>query len=332
MTDPNTTINFVSAAAVSELLDWKGVIDAMQRAYSISHDDRVSPARTVASEGRHWLRSLIAIPPGGRFMGGKLFGAGPKPLINYLIPLFEQESGELRALVDGALVTSFRTASTSAAALNKIAPDEELVLGVIGSGQEAQAHVRAIAAIRKIRELRIYSPTRSSRERFASAFEAETGIPSFPAETAEDAVRPATLVVAAARSRDETPILYGDWLERARAVVSVGSTVVEQREIDTSVVDRCDLIICDVLDEVMYETGDMIAAAKAGINFEEKCISLNDLFCGKSDAKLKAASLPLFKSVGAGLQDIVCAEMAYELANKANKLIPLPMEFSGKKI
>jgi ornithine cyclodeaminase/alanine dehydrogenase len=265
-------------------------------------------------------------------MGGKLFGMGPKPAINYLIPLFEQETGELRALVDGAFITSFRTASTSAAALDVLAPKEELVVGLIGSGQEAAAHARAIHAIRKIRELRIFSPTPASRGRFAKTFQAETGVHCVAADTAEDAVRPATLVVAAARSRDESPILYGDWLDDCRAVVSVGSTVPEQREIDVSVVARCDLIACDVLDEVMHETGDMIAAKEAGISFEHKCVSLNDLLCGKVEEKVRNARMPMFKSVGAGIQDIVCAELAYELAGKAGRLVALPIEFYRKTI
>jgi ornithine cyclodeaminase/alanine dehydrogenase len=68
-------------------------------------------------------------------MGGKLFGVGRNPAINYLIPLFEQETGELRAIIDGAFVTSFRTAATSAAALETLAPRDEIVLGLIGGGQ-----------------------------------------------------------------------------------------------------------------------------------------------------------------------------------------------------
>jgi alanine dehydrogenase len=332
MTEPSLPISFVSASAVSDVLDWAPVIVGLTRAYSVPHGPMVSPSRTVARNGKISLRSLTAIPPGARFMGGKLFGIGTNPVVNYLIPLFEQQTGELRALVDGVFITSFRTASTSAAALNVLAPDEPLVVGVIGSGQEALAHARAINTIRKIAELRVFSPTPASRERFAKAFEAETGVRCVPTDSPEDAIRPATLAVAAARSRDESPILYGDWLDNCRAVVSIGSTVPEQREIDVSVVERCDLIVCDVLDEVMHETGDMIAAKEAGIAFEDKCISLNELLSGNAADRARDARLPMFKSVGAGIQDIVCAEMAYELAAKAGRLVPLPIEFYRKTI
>ena len=167
MTQSTPQLSFVSADAVRDVLNWKAVIDGLKAAYSLPHGPRVSPPRTLALEDKSWLRSLIAIPPGARFMGGKLFGAGASPAFNYLITLAEQDTGAIRAFVDGAFVTSFRTASTSAAALDHIADDEPLTLGLIGSGQEAMAHAQAINAIRPIREVRVYSPTPASRERFA---------------------------------------------------------------------------------------------------------------------------------------------------------------------
>lgn len=323
-------LNFVSAQTVLDVLDWQPVIESLTKAYSIPHGPSVSPLRTVARDGRVWIRTLTSVPPGARFMGAKVFGVGRKPAINYLISLIEQASGELRALVDGANITTFRTASTSAAAMQVLAPRENVILGVIGSGQEAKAHVQALSAIRTIKQLYVFSPTPASRERFAKEIGADLGIECIAVETAEKAARPASVVIAAARSRDETPTVYGEWLDNCRAMISIGSTLPEQREIDVSVIERADLIICDVLEEVIDDTGDMIAAAKSGIAFEHKCFSLNDLLTGKLDDRLKTSKFPIFKSVGAGIQDIVVAELAYTLASDAGKLIDLPIEFYTK--
>lgn len=52
-----------------------------------------------------WLRTMSAIPPGTRFMGAKVFGIGPKKMVNYAIVLVEQDSGLIAAIVDGAAVT-----------------------------------------------------------------------------------------------------------------------------------------------------------------------------------------------------------------------------------
>jgi len=163
-----------------------------------------------------------------------------------------------------------------------------------------------------------------------ATFERELNIPVVAVARPEDAVRGADLVLAAARSRDETPILYGDWLSPGMTVVSIGSTLPEQREIDVSVVERCDLIVCDVVDEVAEETGDMIAAEAAGVEFRSKTISLNALMQGR-DARAGSAMLPLFKSVGAGLQDLVVAELAFEKSLAQGLAAQLPIEFYNKR-
>ena len=187
-------------------------------------------------------------------------------------------------------------------------------MAVLGSGSEANSHTLAIKEVRQISALRVFSPTAANREAFAARMQREHGIPSVAVASPEEAVAGANIVVASARSRDESPILYGQWLKPGTVVVSIGSTLPEQREIDASVVDACDLIVCDMPEEVIEETGDMIAAKKAGVAFEHKIASLNELMLGKIADKVKAARIPMFKSIGAGIQDIVIAELAFERA------------------
>ena len=102
---------------------------------------------------------------------------------------------------------------------------------MLGSGFEARKHLRAVAAVRDLAAARVYSPRADSRQRFADEL-ADAGIPVTPAASAAAAVAGADLVICAARSHDETPVLLGRWLEPGMTVVSVGSTVPGQREID----------------------------------------------------------------------------------------------------
>jgi ornithine cyclodeaminase/alanine dehydrogenase-like protein (mu-crystallin family) len=218
-------------------------------------------------------------------------------------------------------VTAYRTASTSAAALDRLAPPGPMRLAVLGSGLEASMHVRAFSAVREIEELAVYSPTPERRVAFARELGGRAE------EEPQGAVEGATVVLAAARSRGELPILFGDWLAPRVVVVSIGSTVPEQREIDVSVVERCDLIVCDDVDEVSHETGDMLEAVRAGVPFAEKTFSLHALCAGELDARLAAAERPMFKSVGSGLQDVVVAGLILERAQAAGQVTPLPIEF-----
>jgi alanine dehydrogenase len=103
-----------------------------------------------------------------------------------------------------------------------------------------------------------------------------------------------------------------------------------QREIDVSVVAACDLIVCDDVEEVTGQTGDMLEAARAGIDFRDKTFSLHELLTGELDGRVSAAQRPLFKSIGGGLQDVVVAEVVLGKALAAGIATPLPIQFEKK--
>ncbi|WP_321858494.1 ornithine cyclodeaminase family protein [Paraburkholderia tropica] len=324
---------FVSGGAARAVFRWEDAIRTIQRTYSQPLSTGATPPRTIARADGTWLRTLPAIPPGGRYYGAKLMGMAtrsPSSGVEYVVVLYDQETSRLAAFVDANQITGFRTAATSAAALDRIAPQRPLRLAVLGSGLEASMHTRAFAAVRQLAEVTVFSPSADRREAFAQAVTQDLGVPCRSAASAQEAVEGADLVLAAARSRDEQPILYGNWLQPGSVVVSIGSTVPEQREIDVSVVERSDLIVGDMLEEVLEQTGDMIAARHAGIAFHDKALSLTDLMSGAHDERVKAARAPLFKSVGGGLQDIVVAELILSKALEAGLATPLPIAFETK--
>lgn len=324
---------FVSGKAARAVFRWEDAIAALQSAYSQPIEARATPPRTIASAAGTWLRTLPAIPPGGRYYGAKLMGmdgAAASPGAEYVIVLFGHQTSRIAAFVDANVVTGLRTAATSAAALDRLAAQGPARLAVLGSGLEASMHVRAFASIRPLTGITVFSPTPERRAAFADAAERDLGVPVRGVASAQQAVEDADLVLAAARSRGEQPILYADWLKPGATVVSIGSTVPEQREIDISVVERSDLIVGDMLEEVLDQTGDMIAARKAGLAFHDKSISLAELLGGARQEQVRAAKAPLFKSVGGGLQDIVVAELILTRALEAGLATPLPIAFETK--
>lgn len=326
---------FISSEAATAVFDWKSAITALQQAYSHPHEPAATPPRSIASSGQAWLRTLPAVVPGGRYFGAKLMGMAseaPDPGVQYVIVLYDRETSRIAAFVDAEKVTGYRTAATSAAALDKIAPPRPARLAVLGSGLEAMMHTRAFAAVRNFSEIAVFSPTPARREAFAHDIGAELGVSTAAASSAEEAVDGADVVLAAARSHGERPILFGDWLKAGSITVSIGSTIPAQREIDVSVARQSDIIVCDMVHEVVSETGDMIAAAKAGVDLADKCFSLDALMSGELSQRMAAAQYPMFKSVGGGLQDVVVAGMILDRALQAGVATELPISFVTKHV
>jgi alanine dehydrogenase len=319
---------WISSQAAEEVFSWGDAVGAITEAYAAQPAPAALPPRTVGVDDGAWLRTLPALPPGRRHFGAKLMGmatAGTDPGAEYVIVLYDRETSSVAALLDGNRVTAYRTAATSAAALDRLAPPGPIRLGVLGSGLEAAMHVQAFAAVRQLERVTVFSPTPERREAFA----AEVGAQAVASP--EAAVADAGVVLAAARSYGEKAILFGDWLPEQTTVISIGSTVPSQREIDVSVVAACELIVCDDVDEVAEQTGDMIEAERAGIEFRSRTFSLHQLLAGELDERVAGARRPLYKSVGGGLQDVVVAEVLLRAALEAGLATSLPIEFEKKR-
>ena len=320
------TVRYLTQTETRKLLDWPEVIRCLADAYAGHRDDRAAPPKVVARADGQWIRALTAISGTGACLGTKIIAKGRPKGTEHLIARWDQQSGRLVCLLSGKGVTGVRTAGTTAVAIDRMARTDPLRVAVLGSGHEASTHVSALAAVRKISGLAVFSPTPANREAFARKFSDELGVECRAADSARAAVEGAELVIAAARSRDETPILEGAWLTPGMMVVSIGSTVAEQREVDPEVVRRADAIVADVPDEVADETGDMIAAREAGVEFGGKMVALADVVQGRAAVRQSAERIVMFKSVGSGLQDIAVSEMCYAKAKERGVGIDLPLE------
>lgn len=258
-------------------------------------------------------------------MGVKIIaGARSVRAVSYLIALYDQGSAELIALLDGNSVTGYRTAATSALAADLLGPGGPLAVGVIGSGFEASKHVRALAAVRPLERVQVFSPRPESRARFAAEL-ADLGVTILPMDTAEAAVAGMPMVVCAARSYDESPVLRGAWVRFGATVVSVGSTVPEQREVDADLIARADVIVADVAEEVLHQSGDLVAARAAGIDAESKTVSLADLVSGRHPGRIDDGQLVVYKSVGSAVQDLAVASMCLRNAERVRLPVTLPV-------
>jgi ornithine cyclodeaminase/alanine dehydrogenase len=312
-------------ATVRSAFDWGLAVAALREAYSHEGGEERFPPRTMARGDGSWLRTLSGVPAAPGLMGAKLIAVAlGTRRASYLIPLYDQQSAELVALLDGGAVTGFRTAATSALAADLLTNPGALTVAVVGSGFEAKHHVRALAAVRALKSVHVYSPRVESRSRFAEEL---ASLPVTPADSAQAAVAEADLVICAARSRDESPTMRGAWLRPGMTVVSIGSTLPEQREVDHEVLARADIVVADMVQEVLEDTGDVIAATAEGIDVAAKTMSLADLVSGRRPGRTGRDQITVYKSVGSAIQDLAVAGMCVKSAGRLGLGTPMPVTF-----
>lgn len=317
---------FLTDADVEGLSDMPSAIAAIRAAYSSPVDEKRNPGRIFADSTREWMRVMPSVPASGRLFGAKSingsFADGLR--VSYLISLFDKETAELVALVDGNRVTGLRTAATTAVGTSAIAPERPLTVGIVGSGFEAQSHTTALSLVTRFASVSVFSPTRANREAFAASFSESLGVPVSAVDSAEHAVRGADLVLCAARSRDESPTIQADWVGENATVVSIGSTTPGQRELPAELIARASLVVADGIDEVVHGSGDLIAARMAGVDVDALTTSLNAVLGGER-AVDRDHGIRIYKSTGSGLQDIVVAEALVDLAHERGVGTRLPV-------
>ena len=137
-----------------------------------------------------------------------------------LVLLTSIETGEPLAIIHDGWLQHLRVAADSAIGTTLMARDDCRVLGMLGSGGMARAHVESLVAIRPIRRLQVFSPTREHRERFGAEMGERFGLEVEVCTEPRAVYRGADILAACTDSA--LPVIRGEWLERGMHVISIG--------------------------------------------------------------------------------------------------------------
>jgi ornithine cyclodeaminase/alanine dehydrogenase-like protein (mu-crystallin family) len=160
---------------VAKVLSYERLIPAMEKALSDFSAGRViQPVRNMLTieEGKRFLGSMPAVAEDA--MGAKLVCFFPKnagskvPTHLAMITLFEPDTGQPLAFLDGRLITEMRTAAVSAAVTKYLAPDNSRVLALLGSGVQALAHLQALRHVCQFDEVKVWSRTLDRAQRLST--------------------------------------------------------------------------------------------------------------------------------------------------------------------
>ena len=152
-----------------------------------------------------------------------------------LIYLYSSRTGELQAIIHDGYLQKFRVAGTGAVGTKYLARQDSRVMGLIGTGWQAEAAVLCHPVVRPLEQIKVYSPTPGKKEAFAERWSEEAGVEIVPVASARDAVRDADFVYTATNSPD--PVVEAEWLEPGQFITGVTDLEVALRGWE-----RCDVL------------------------------------------------------------------------------------------
>jgi alanine dehydrogenase len=306
---------FLSESDVRNLLTMDLALLAVEAAFrKLSLDEATNIPRQRCQTDHVMLHVLPAAAKTLNAIGYKAYVTGNFPA-QFLVTLYDPKSGDLMAWIQADYLGQVRTGAASGVATKKLARAEANTLGIIGTGKQARTQCEAIANVRSLTAVHVYSSNREHRLAFAAEMSKSCGIPVTAVESAEAAVTGKDIVVTATNARE--PVLKGDWLADGCHVNLVGSNFLSKAEADVRVFERAALVVADSKDQAKYEAGDFVQALKDGVIHWSEVTDLSHILTGRYPGRQNANDITVFKSLGLGIQDIAIAEMVYEKAKAA---------------
>jgi ornithine cyclodeaminase len=310
MPDRPSAIHVFGADDVATTLDYPALIGGLEAAFR---------------EGGHGLpRTIHQVPEGlvalmpvwGDQMGAvkiaTVIPANPEvhqlPAVQAQVLLFDRATGSALALVEGGEITRRRTAAASALAASYLARQNAETLLVIGSGALAAYLAAAHAAVRPIRQVKIWG--RSAVKAEAAAERLRSTCPTLKIAASLDLAKDAAAadIISCATSASE-PVLHGRWISPGTHVDLVGGFSPKARECDDDTV-RGARIFVDTFDGALAEAGDLLIPMANGVIGRAQILGdLGGLCRADVQGRTSPDDITLFKSVGAAIEDLTAAQM-----------------------
>lgn len=290
---------------VAEAVD---VLETAFRAWAAGHAEN-QPRRRVA--GGVVLATMSAALPGAGLVGLKAYTAG-KNGAQFWIHVFDSESGELVAILEGDHLGRIRTGAVSGLATRYLARVDASRMVIFGAGSQALTQVLGVVAVRPLREVVVINSDPVRRGALIGQLE-QHGVAAVAESDPRQAVAEADIITTMTSAG--SPLLPGEWLQAGQHLNVAGSNWPRRREIDGDAVARASLVVADDEAAARIEAGDLLLAEGEGRLDWRRVRSLREVVAGQV-RRGAADEITLFKSVGLALEDVAVAAIVLQRAGK----------------
>jgi ornithine cyclodeaminase len=317
-------IRYLKERDVEKLLPMAAAVELVEQSLRARAEGRaVDVPRVRARIPAGTLHMLEAAAPDLGIIGYKAYFSATGKGTRFYVHLFDTESGKLIAIVEASQLGMVRTGAASGVATRYMAREDAAVVASIGAGKQAIGQLEAVCAVRKVREVRVWSrnPERSSG--FCAALEKKLGVEMKVFTDPVAAVRGADIINVITKAT--APVLLGEWLEAGQHINAAGSNSLARRELDSAAVKRATRIVVDSRNTARNECGDLLPLTETGLLDWDSLPELGEVITGRVAGRPAAADITLYESHGMAIQDLYTAKYVLDAALKQNVGVDLPI-------
>ena len=314
MSDTAKTALRVLGPELTDQLSWADAVEALRKGHTLPRaaiSDMLMPmaegellTRSAAISGLGAGTKSVTIRPNNPVL------LPPAPSVQGLFTLFDEDRGHPVCLIDGALLTFWKTVADSLLGASYLAPSDAKSLAVIGTGPIAKGLLEGyVTLFPELTDIRIWGRTRARAQAIAD----EMTFPLTVCDSAEDAVRGADIITSATASR--SPVIKGEWVKQGAHIDLVGAHGPDMREADDALISSASLFV-DSRETVLEHIGELrIPIAKRLISRADVKGDLYDLVMA-DNRRRSVDEITVFKNGGGAHLDLMVAWYCLEQANK----------------
>lgn len=312
-------ILFLSRKDLESLLNFKGVIEAVEQGFHSFHRNEALTYPVVREflgkyEGIFGIKSgfvknrdYLGFKAGGYWENNPQLGI---PAHQSLIVLYEPKTGVPQAVMDGNFITIIRTGAVGAIASKYLARKNSKIATIMGCGTQGRIQLTALRTYFNLSDVRCYDANREYSTTYAKEMStSDSSVRSF--SQPEDAVRGTDILVTTTPSM--RPIILDQWVSKGTHINAIGADTKGKQEIDPKLYQRSKVVVddlkqCSELGETQHNL-DFVRSH--GIHAQ-----LGEILSGEKSGRENDDEITLFDATGLAFQDLVTAGLALTLAKE----------------
>lgn len=314
---------FLTEKDVRELFPMKQAIECVEASFVAQHEGTaINRSRERIFLPGFSLHYMAAAVTEDNLVGMKIYTVASGE-VRFLVLLFETETGNLLAGMEGDYLGRIRTGAASGVATQYLARPDASKVGLIGAGRQARTQLEAVAAVRDIKAARVFARNEAHREEFCKEMAGRLNFPVEPASSAEKAASFGDIVITATTSRE--PVVHGEWVRPGTHINAIGANTSTRRELDEAALSRAKVIAVDSLEQVRGEAGDLIHGLPAINRSWDEVVELHEIMKGSAPGRTSNEEVTIFKSCGIAIWDVAAAGTIYHEAVRSGKGKPFSL-------
>ena len=303
---------WISEADVVQVMDFGEAIAAMESGLMLEARGEVqNMVKThVSWNSGNNLHAIGGVVASAGIVGTKTWAHTSNGTCPLLV-LFDAENGSLKAVIEAFALGQMRTGAVSGVATRWLAQAEADELAIIGTGKQSLPQVAAVAAVRPLKRVRVFSPSQAGRTALMSKLREEFEFEIVEARSVEAAVDGAAVVTLVTRAT--SPVLSAGMLRPGAHVNAVGAITPEREEFGQDLFPRCGIVAVDSLRAAKMLSKEFITrfGDESGDWANVKPLAR---IVATGEGRDKDTDLSLFKAMGMGLSDMALAGEIYRRA------------------